>query len=93
MRPISPAPFTVYLFDALPTDKAKEKARDWWRECEAQDPAWLDEWRDSTEAARAFVRSYNRADTLADMFATVKALRAENTPDSRCCPWTGFCAE
>lgn len=27
----------LYQFDELPTDKAKERARDWFRECEAQD--------------------------------------------------------
>lgn len=28
---------TLYQFDELPTDAAKEKARDWWREGEAQE--------------------------------------------------------
>lgn len=39
----------VYHFDQL-SDEAKEKARDWWRGCEAEDPAWAEERRESLEA-------------------------------------------
>lgn len=39
----------VYHFDQL-SDEAKEKARDWWRQAEAEDPAWANERRQSLEA-------------------------------------------
>lgn len=39
----------VYKFDQL-SAKAKEKARSWWRQCEAEDPAWQAERRESLEA-------------------------------------------
>lgn len=39
----------VYYFDQL-SDSAKEKARDWWRQCEAEDPSWGAERRQSLEA-------------------------------------------
>lgn len=39
----------VYHFEQL-SDEAKEKARDWWRELEASDPAWENERRESLEA-------------------------------------------
>lgn len=38
----------VFYFDQL-SDKAKEKARDWWRDCEASDPSWAQERRESLE--------------------------------------------
>lgn len=82
----------LFTFDEL-SDKAKEVARDWWRECEAQDPAWVNEHSDSLRAALEFVRSYRYSHTIEDLYATAKAWRSENTPDSRCCPWTGYCAD
>lgn len=39
----------VYHFDQL-SDEAKEKARDWWRQCESEDPTWATERRESLEA-------------------------------------------
>ena len=39
---------TIYTFEELPTDAAKEKARDWFRN--AGDCAWMDESRQSIEA-------------------------------------------
>lgn len=39
----------VYYFDQL-SDSAKEKARDWWRQMEASDPAWAGERRDTLDA-------------------------------------------
>lgn len=81
---------TVYLFDELPTEQAKETARDWWRSCEDADPSWADEYADTRKAALAFVRSYNNADTLDGLFTAAKALRADPA-DS--CPWTGFRAD
>ena len=38
----------VFYFDQL-SDEAKEKAREWWRELEAADPAWSQERRQSLE--------------------------------------------
>ena len=42
--------FMVYAYDELPTEEAKEAARDWWRGCEAVDPSWAGEFRDSLKA-------------------------------------------
>lgn len=39
----------VFYFDQL-SDEAKEKARDWWRQCESEDPAWEAERRQTLEA-------------------------------------------
>jgi hypothetical protein len=38
---------TIYKFDELPTERAKERARDWWRE--GMDFSWGDESRDSIQ--------------------------------------------
>ena len=39
---------TLYQFDELPTEKAKERARDWWRSS-GTDLAWSEESRQSIE--------------------------------------------
>ena len=39
---------TIYKFDELPSDAAKEKAREWWRNLSGC-LAWGDEWRESAE--------------------------------------------
>ena len=39
---------TIYKFDELPTERAKERARDWWRE--GMDFPWGDESRESIQA-------------------------------------------
>lgn len=38
----------VFYFDQL-SDSAKEKARDWWRQLEAQDPSWHKENKESLD--------------------------------------------
>jgi hypothetical protein len=38
---------TLYKFDELPTEAAKQQARDWWIGC--GDPAWNDESRESIQ--------------------------------------------
>jgi hypothetical protein len=38
----------LYKFNELPTERAKERARDWWRS--ASDLAWSDESRESIQA-------------------------------------------
>ena len=64
-----------------------------WRECEAADPAWAADHAASVRAARAFVRSYRSADTLADMRATCEGFRKPETEGGKCCPWTGYCSD
>jgi hypothetical protein len=44
---------TIYKFDELPTERAKERARDWWREC--ADLSWSDE---SLDSIRAFCKHF-----------------------------------
>lgn len=40
--------FTLYTFDELPTEKAKDRARDWWRG--TSEAAWCEESRGSIKA-------------------------------------------
>jgi hypothetical protein len=85
---------TLYLFDELPTEKAKEKARDWWRNLEAQDPAWRDEHNDSVEAALKFIDEHC-ADYATDEEAVAAVLKAaeELKKNTDGCPWTGYCGD
>ena len=43
---------TIYKYDELPTEKAKEKARDWWWGNGLADPAFEDEYHLSLKAAK-----------------------------------------
>lgn len=89
---------TLYLFDELPTEKAKEKARDWWRSLEAQDPAWREEHNDSVDAALKFIEGFSDdhcTDYATDEEAVAAVLKAaedlkKNTDG---CPWTGYCGD
>jgi len=47
---------TLYKYDELPTDEAKQKAIDWYRGCEESDPTWHREWCNSLNA---FVELFN----------------------------------
>ena len=38
---------TLYTFDELQDEDAKEKAREWGRRVISEDPPWMDEWADS----------------------------------------------
>lgn len=42
---------TLYHFDELPTEKAREKAREWWRVSATNDYPWMD---DAVESIKAF---------------------------------------
>lgn len=86
---------TVYLFDELPTEKAKEKARDWWRELEAQDPAWLDEHNDSVTAALKFIDGFSDDDyeTCEEAVAAVLKAAEDLKKNTDGCPWTGYCGD
>ena len=75
----------LYTYDEL-SDKARSKARDWWRNLEANDPPWLEDYRDSERAALKFIRLYSRPDNLDELYAATEAMRAD--PD-KSCPWTG----
>lgn len=48
----------VYRYEELPTEEAKEKARDWWVSCELQDPAWRTEHFTSMDEALKMVSEY-----------------------------------
>ena len=49
---------TIYLYNELPTEEAKEKSRSWWYELEMEDPAWHLEHKESRKAAlEAFEQS------------------------------------
>lgn len=41
---------TIFKFDELPSEEAKENAREWWRAASGGDMPWADEWRASAEA-------------------------------------------
>lgn len=72
---------TVYSFAEL-NDSAKEKARDWWRECEAQDWHGADSVIEDAERV---------AENLGIEFATrqVKLMNGTTRPESRVY-WSGF---
>lgn len=40
--------YDVFFFDQL-NEEAKEKAREWWRSCEQDDPSWIHERRQSMQ--------------------------------------------
>ena len=69
---------TLYKYNELPTEEAKEKARQWWIELESRDPCWISEHRQSMDhACNAFYESDKR-----------KVL-----DESEECKWTGYCAD
>lgn len=74
MRTIS---LDLFPFSELPTDKAKEKAREWGRRILNDNPPWLDEYQD---AARAI----NKLDGYS---LKEKAAKWDTYP------LTGFCAD
>jgi hypothetical protein len=77
---------TLYKFDELPTEEAKEVARDWWRDMESQNPAWQQEHYQSTKEAMKFIDSYRMWDGVEGLEAAAVKLQGE-------CPWTGYCAD
>lgn len=76
---------TVYLYDELPTEEAKAKARQWWAECELQDPAWEGEHTDSMEAALEGLASLITNDSPLERRAMID--RYDNLRP------TGYCAD
>ena len=75
---------SVYTFNEL-SDKAKEVARNWWRNCEASDPAWQSEHEASYKAALKAIKSLGD-DPTAEDWSKVRE-------DSKNCVWTGYCAD
>lgn len=85
---------TLYQFDELPTEEAKENARDWMRHRIANDPFWVHEYRQSWEAA---------ADVFREIPGDLKGVRLfkwiHNNLDAKLydgkgsCPLTGFSAD
>lgn len=70
---------TLYKYDELPSAEAQAKARDWWRRCEDQDPAWIGEHRDSLQSALAACKNCETGDD----WHTVRK-------ESRELKWTGY---
>lgn len=94
MRTITPPPFTVYEFDELPTDKAKEAARDWWRDCERSDPAWAHEHAQSLREAIKWVKQSTPQDMDGIEYVEAVAAYAEAIGMlSGNCPFTGYCGD
>ena len=78
----------VYTFDEL-SNEAKANAREWWRRCERQDPAWWSEHQDSAKAAENWCRNLPgdiHGQALADWIRV-----NESAALTGCCPWTGYC--
>ncbi len=69
----------IYQFSEL-SEKAKQVAREWWLDCELQDPAWFSEHFESMKCAVEAVSEYN--------YNKQKVLE-----DSENCNWTGYCAD
>lgn len=73
----------LYTFNEL-SDHAKEAARDWWRTCEYNDPAWQSEHLASMNHALAAIAGLDEGRD--------KAIRMVYE-DSRNMRWTGFHAD
>lgn len=69
----------IYKYDELPTEEAKEKARDWWIEGEIQDPAFKAEHLKSMESA-------------IELFESDKPI-GEIIQESEYCKMTGYYAD
>jgi hypothetical protein len=69
----------IYQYDELPTEEAKENAREWWFNLEMLDPAWREEHSKSMLEA---MRAASEAD---DMGKLIEA--------SEKCEWTGYAAD
>jgi hypothetical protein len=80
---------SLYKFDELPTETAKEVARWWWKKLEADGPAWRDEHYKSAYEARKFIESYRMWDGVSGLKKAATDLLA----NSDGCPWTGYCAD
>jgi hypothetical protein len=57
-------PTTIYHYHELPTEKAKEKAREWWADLEARDPAYQSEHIDSLRACVEALRTTSESEAL-----------------------------
>ena len=69
----------VYRYDELPTEKAKERAREWWIDLEIQDPAWQEDHFKSMRAAISAASETNDKRRL---------IRASEKAE-----FTGYCAD
>lgn len=54
---------SVFTFEEL-SDEAKERAREWWRNLEAQDPAWGSDHQKSYYATVQALRNYSPSEVM-----------------------------
>lgn len=69
----------IYLYDELPTEEAKAKAREWWVDLEVQCPAWFDEHFESMHKCVELIQLERNIKKLSRMSGE--------------CEITGYCAD
>ena len=79
MRSIS---INLYNYDELPTEIAKDVAREWWRNLECQDPSFLSDHNKSVKAALNFLGNYDQED-FDELYSTALEMKSKGE-----CPWT-----
>lgn len=77
----------VYEYDELPTEEAKQRARQWWVDTEMENPAWIEEHFKSMHEAIDSVDEERKDES--EEKDKLKRLHE----DSRACNFTGYCAD
>jgi hypothetical protein len=81
---------TLYKFSEL-SDKAKERAREWWWNCEASDPAWQSEHKESaSHAFREVSRLHKRMENYPEEISDTLEDWANVIKESRDIKWTAY---
>ncbi len=75
----------LFSFDEL-SEEAKEVARDWWKEQDNMNPAWLQEHSKSAREAIKFIETYRYPHGIEELKSAAGKMKGE-------CPWTGYCAD
>lgn len=83
MRSIS---INLYKYDELPTEIAKDVAREWWSNLECQEPSFLNDHNKSVKAALKFLGSYSYGRSDFDKLCST-ALEMKYKGE---CLWTGY---
>jgi len=82
----------IYQFSEL-GERAKESARDWYREGLYNDPPWLEEHQESRKAALAWIENVGHSElTGVRLFKYIQNNMAPGTLDGNC-PFTGYCGD
>lgn len=75
----------LYSYDELPTEIAKDVAREWWCNLECQDPSFSSDHKKSVKAALRFLASYNYGmQDFQKLYSTALEMKFKGD-----CLWTG----